>query len=96
MAKGLLSFARPGIINKHDYEAIKYFKAYGANLFGDGLDKKSLNHRVKWIDNNSLRILGFEHNDIVDNAENKSCFISFCFEYKRFIDFLISKQALLF
>jgi len=47
LAKGLILFANPGIINKYDEEVIKYFKAYGANMYGNNLDKKSLNYRVK-------------------------------------------------
>lgn len=42
-AKGLISFARPGILTKVDVESIKYFKAHGGNMFGSGLDNKSLN-----------------------------------------------------
>jgi DNA-directed RNA polymerase len=47
LAKGLISFGKPGHITKFDSEAIKYFKAYGANMFGYNMDKKSLNYRVK-------------------------------------------------
>jgi DNA-directed RNA polymerase len=47
LAKGLILFANPGLISRHDLEVIKYFKAYGANMYGHGLDKKSLNQRVK-------------------------------------------------
>lgn len=92
LAKGLISFANPGLIYKHSTEIIKYFKAFGANMYGDNLDKKSLNYRVKWVDNNKDRILNFESNDIVNKAENKTCFVSFCFEYRRFIDFMNDKE----
>jgi DNA-directed RNA polymerase len=88
LAKGLISFANPGIINKFDEEVIKYFKAYGANMYGENLDKKSLNYRVKWVDENSDYILNFEINNIINKAENKVCFIAFCFEYKRFMEFM--------
>jgi DNA-directed RNA polymerase len=47
LAKGLLLFATPGVITKFSTEAINYFKGYGANLFGAGLDKKSLSYRIK-------------------------------------------------
>jgi hypothetical protein len=90
LAKGLISFANPGRITKYDEEVIKYFKAYGANMYGHGLDKKSLNTRVKWTDENSDKIFNFEYNDLIDKADSdtKVCFISFCFEYKRFIEFV--------
>jgi DNA-dependent RNA polymerase len=96
LAKGLISFANPGCIHKTDKEAIKYFKAYGANMYGNGLDKKSLNYRVKWVDDNSDKIINFEYNDIVDNTENKTCFISFCFEYIQFVKFVNSIDDLVF
>jgi DNA-directed RNA polymerase len=47
LAKGLISFATSGVVTKYDTEAIKFFKGYGANMYGDGLNKKSLNSRVK-------------------------------------------------
>lgn len=96
LAKGLISFYYPGAIKKSDVEIIKYFKGFGANMYGHGLDKKSLNYRVKWVDDNSERLLDFEHNNIVDEAENKTCFISFCFEYKRFIIFLNNINSIIF
>lgn len=88
LAKGLISFAVPGLLTKNNTEEINYFKAFGANMFGDKLDKKSLNHRVRWVDINSEYILNFENNDIVNKAENKACFVSFCFEYRRFKEFM--------
>lgn len=96
LAKGLLLFANPGLIYRHQSEVIKYFKAYGANMYGNGLDKKSLNYRVKWIEDNSVRLENFESNDIIDYAENKVCFISFCYEYKRFLHFLSNKEDTVF
>lgn len=47
LAKGLLLFAEPGTIHKHDTEAINYFKSFGAILFDSSLSKKSLTSRVK-------------------------------------------------
>ena len=96
LAKGLISFVNPGCIYKYSYVAIKYFKAFGANMFGSGLDKKSLNLRVKWVEDNTDKILKFESNDIVNNAENKTSFVSFCFEYKRFIEFINDKNSVVF
>jgi hypothetical protein len=96
LAKGLISFGKPGHITKFDSEAIKYFKAYGANMFGYNMDKKSLNYRVKWIDDNKDKLLNFESNDMVNKAESKVCFISFCFEYKRFIEFMNNKDSIIF
>lgn len=96
LAKGLISFAEPGTICKTWTESINYFKAFGANMYGNGMDKKSLNYRVKWIDNNMDYILNFRENDIINNAENKTCFVSFCFEYEKFIEFMDSMDKTVF
>lgn len=77
LAKGLLSFSKPGIIYKHDIEAIHYFKSFGAILFDSNLSKKSLINRVKWIDNNKDILLNFRNNDVINKAESKACFVSF-------------------
>ncbi len=96
LAKGLISFSKPGMWYKTDTDVIKYFKGFGANMFGDNLDKKSLNHRVNWVEENSERILNFENNDIVNKAENKTCFVSFCFEYKRFVEYMSNHESNVF
>ena len=96
LAKGLISFSKPGMWYKTDTDVIKYFKGFGANMFGDNLDKKSLNHRVNWVEDNTENILNFENNDMVNKAENKTCFVSFCFEYKRFIDFMNNNESKVF
>lgn len=47
LAKSLISFTFPGIINRKDINAIEYFKAYGANCYGHGLDKRSYTSRAE-------------------------------------------------
>jgi len=88
LSKGLLLFFNSGTIYKHDIDSINYLKSYGATLFDSALDKKSINYKVKWIDNNTDYILNFRSNDIINKSNHKACFLSFCFEYSRFIDFI--------
>lgn len=90
LAKSLLSFSKPGILSKDDKDSINNFKSYGALLYKSGFGKNSRSYRTKWVDENNNRILNFRTNDIIDTADkdSRACFVSFCFEYERFIKFM--------
>lgn len=88
LAKSLISFTFPGIINRKDTNAIEYFKAYGANCYGHGLDKKSYTKRGEWLDNNIADILDYNNGKLLTKAKNKCLFLAFCMEYARFTEFL--------
>jgi DNA-directed RNA polymerase len=47
LAKSLLLFSKEEKINLSDNIAIEFLKIYGANCFGNGLDKKPFLERVK-------------------------------------------------
>jgi len=47
LAKALLLFSKGEKILKTDQESINYLKIFGANCFGNKLDKKSANDRIK-------------------------------------------------
>ena len=51
-------------------EAIKYLKIFGANCFGNKLEKKSFLDRVAWIDNNTEDIINFDNSILLNKAEN--------------------------
>lgn len=87
LAKSLLLFANSGVIYKHDIKATNYLKSFGAILYDSSMSKKSIETRIKWVDKNKDYIINFENNDIIDKADDKASFVSFCFEYKRFAEF---------
>jgi len=47
LAKALLIFSKGEKVFKGDRESIDYLKIFGANCFGNGIDKKSYNDRVQ-------------------------------------------------
>lgn len=88
LAKSLLIFSRPEKPYKGDRKAIGYLKAFGANCYGNKLDKKSWKDRIKWVDDNVNKIINFRGGELINKAENKLLFIAFCFEYNRFLESL--------
>jgi len=87
LAKSLLLFSRGEKISKTDTESIKYLKIYGANCYGNKLDKQSANDRIKWIDEHEEDIINFENGNLIKKAESPLLFIAFCFEYNRWLKF---------
>jgi hypothetical protein len=96
LAKSLLIFSRGEKIKKTDAKAIDYLKAYGANCFGNKLDKKSWFDRCKWVDDNVNGIINFEDGKLVSKASNKLLFIAFCFEYNRWLESLKNIETIYF
>jgi hypothetical protein len=84
LAKSLLMFSKGEKFLKTDKDAINYLKIFGANCFGNKLDKKSANERIKWIDDNLENIINFDNGILIEKAESKLLFIAFCFEFKKF------------
>ena len=96
LSKSLISFSIPGKLKIKDTTAIEYFKAYGANCYGNGLDKKSINRRVSWINDNFNDIINYKNGKLLKKAKNKSLFLAFCMEYIRFNVFLCEENSLIF
>src|SRR5882762_9066847 len=81
LAKALLLFSKGEQINKNDNSAIKFLKVFGANCFGNGIDKNSYKDRIEWVNNNEENILNFKNGILINQADSKLLFIAFCFEY---------------
>ena len=85
LAKALLLFSKPGKMFKTDKDGINNLKVFGANCYGNKLDKESFNKRVEWVNKNYNDIINFKNGELIKKAENKFLFIAFCFEYNRWV-----------
>jgi len=85
LAKSILEFSSGEKVQLSDESSIKYLKIYGSNCYGQGLNKKSFNSRVKWVNENIDNILEFENGILISQAENKLLFVAFCFEFRKYI-----------
>ena len=93
LAKALLLFAKPGIIFKTNYEPIMYLKAYGANCFGGGISKQSIQSKQKWVDDRIDNIINYENGVLLTKAKDKLLFLAFCMEFKRFYNFYCDENT---
>jgi DNA-directed RNA polymerase, mitochondrial len=88
LAKALILFARPDKLKRSDKDAIEYLKAYGGSCYGNGLNRKSYEKRLEWVSQNWEDIINYDKSNLVNQADNKILFLSFCLEMKRFDNFL--------
>ena len=93
LSKALLLFSKGEIINKCDKQSIDYLKIFGGNCFGNGVDKKSYNDRINWVNENEENILNFRNGILIKEAESKLLFIAFCFEYANYHNSLFSSES---
>ena len=84
LAKSLLLFSKGEKIFKEDKDSINFLKIFGANCFGNGINKKSFFDRVNWVNENEENILNFRNGVLIEKAESKLLFIAFCFEFIKF------------
>lgn len=91
LAKALLNFSKGEKVKLNDEFSINYLKIFGANCFG--LSKKSFKERINWIDENIYNITNFNNGELISKAENKLLFISFCFEYQKYIEALNNNDS---
>ena len=87
--KSLLQFTEGKSIL--DYRAEVYFYMQGANSFGHGLDKKTLEEKKDWVITNHARIIKCAENPLDTKSlwheadEDPWLFLAFCFEYVRYV-----------
>jgi len=88
LAKSLLLFSKGEKVYKTDIESINFLKIFGANCFGNKLDKASFLDRIKWVEDNIENIKKFDNGILISKSENKLLFISFCFEFNNYLNSL--------
>jgi DNA-directed RNA polymerase len=86
LAKSLLLFYEGEKVYISDIKSIKFLKIFGANNFGNKLNKESFDDRIKWIDDNIDNIKNFHNGILISQAENKLLFIAFCFEFNIYLN----------
>lgn len=87
LAKALLLFSKPNQISRFDESALMFLKVYGANCYGNKIDKMSIDKKVEWVNENKEKLINFESGEIIKKADNKLLFTAFCIEYKKWWDF---------
>lgn len=92
LAKSLFLFAKPDVIKRNEKNCFEYLKAYGATCFGNGLNRKSYDKRLAWVNENWDNIINFELSDLVQKADNKFLFLAFCFELRRYNNFIMNEN----
>jgi DNA-directed RNA polymerase len=92
LAKSLLLFSKGEKIYKNDKVALDFLKIYGANCFGNGIEKKSYDDRINWVDENEDEILNFRKSDVINKADSKLLFVAFCFEYENYKNSLFNNE----
>jgi len=86
ISKSLLLFASE---KKLTNDGVKWFKIHGANLYGE-VDKEPFENRIKWIEDHEQDILNsanyYETELFWKKASDPFQFLSFCFEYKKYLN----------
>lgn len=85
LAKSLLLFRKGEMVSKANKTAISYLKVYGANCYGNKIEKMSGSIREKWVDDNHNEILNFRDGVLLSKADSPFLFLAFCFEYERWV-----------
>ena len=81
LAKALLLFSEKSKLYLNDENSLDYFYSYGANCYGNGVDKQSRIKKVDWIKDNHDNIINFKNLLLLSKAKNKFLFIAFALEY---------------
>ena len=93
LAKSLLLFSKGDRVFKSNKESINYLKIFGANCYGNGIDKKSYQNRINWVNDNLDDILNFRNGKLIKEADSKLLFIAFCFEFNNYYQSLKSNET---
>lgn len=81
LAKALLLFSEKSKLYLKDENSLGYFYSYGANCYGNGVDKQSRLKKMEWVKYNHDNIMNFKDSLLLSKAKNKFLFIAFALEY---------------
>ena len=70
LAKSLLVFSKGEKVYKSDIESINYLLIYGANCYGNGLNRRSNEEKLSWVDKNKEDIINFKNKILITKADN--------------------------
>ena len=93
LAKSLLLFSKGDKVSKCDNESINFLKIFGGNCYGNGIEKKSFQNRIDWVNDNLSDILNFRNGKLIKEADSKLLFIAFCFEFGNYFNSLKSNDT---
>jgi len=72
---------------------VVHFYSYGANCYGNGVDKLSRVRKIKWVSDNHNNIMDLNNGILTSKAKNKYLFIAFALEYQKIQTAITSEKA---
>jgi DNA-directed RNA polymerase, mitochondrial len=87
LCKGLLEFGDPVPLGEH---GANWLAIHGANVYGNGLDKRPFSERADWVNQHEAQILHTAKNPLDElefwsEAEEQWQFLAFCFEWSAYL-----------
>ena len=73
-----------------------FLKAYGANCYGGVVSKKNIEDKCRWVDKHEYNIANYDNGILISKASDKILFLSFCIEYKRYVEFIDNENSIEF
>ena len=79
LSRSLVEFDNGEVLNK---KGLEYLKIFGANCYGDNMNKDSFSNRIKWVNKNITKIINLDKT-LISEANNPIHFAYFCINMKK-------------